>query len=105
VLKDDPVDSDGIVSIVNTVIMPSLHGANDEKGVMVHIDDCLCEDCSCDRGEIVYGSTILLELTNAKNTMVARLLPGEARALARELFKHSSELESLRDRGAFVDGE
>ncbi len=100
-LTDDPVDSDGIVSILNTIIMPDLIDPNAEKGVMVHIDDCMCEDCSCKRGDIVYGSTILLEITNTKSTMVARLLPHEARALARELFKHTSELEDLRDRGAF----
>ena len=104
-LTDDPVDTDGIISIVNTVIMPALRKSNDEKGVMVHIDDCLCEDCSCSRGDIIYGSTVLLELTNKKNTMIARFLPDEARALARELFKHTSELESLRDRGAFDDVE
>ena len=104
-LTDDPVDSDGIISIVNTIIMPTLSPPNDEKGVMVHIDDCMCEDCSCSRGDIIYGSTVLLELTNNKSTMIARLLPDEARALARELFKHTSELESLRDRGAFDDGQ
>ena len=100
-LTDDPVDSDGVISIVNTVIMPILTEANLEKGVMVHIDDCLCEDCSCDRSDIIYGSTILLELTNTESTMIARLLPTEARALARELLKHTEELENLRDRGAF----
>ena len=104
-LTDDPVDTDGIVSIVNTVIMPALRPSNDEKGVMVHIDDCLCEDCSCSRGDIIYGSTVLLELTNNKNTMIARLLPDEARALANELFRHTSELESLRERGAFDNVE
>ena len=98
-----PIDTDGIVSILNTVIMPALTSANDDKGVMVHIDDCMCEDCSCSRGDIIYGSTVLLELTNNKSTMVARLLPDEARALAKELFRHSSDLESLRERGVFND--
>jgi len=105
VLTDDPIDSDGIVSILNTIIMPNITLPNAEKGVMVHIDDCMCEDCACDRGDIVYGSTLLLEITNAKCTMVARLLPTEARALAKELFKQTSELEDLRDRGAFDDGQ
>jgi hypothetical protein len=103
VLTDDPIDSDGIVSILNTIIMPNITAPNTEKGVMVHIDDCMCEDCSCNRGDIVYGSTVLLEITNTKSTMIARLLPHEARALAKELFKHTTELEELRDRGAFND--
>jgi len=85
--------------------MPDIRAPNEEKGVMVHIDDCMCEDCACDRGDIIYGSTLLLEITNAKCTMVARLLPHEARALARELFKQTSELEDLIERGAFDDGQ
>jgi len=104
-LIDDPVDTDGIVSVVSTVIMPSLLEANDEQGIMVHIDDCLCEGCILERGEILFGSTVLIEITNDKHTMLARLLPNEALALARELFKHTSDLEALRERGVFGDGK
>mgnify|MGYP001051295620 FL=1 len=102
-LIDDPVDTDGIVSVVNTVIMPSLTKPNDEPGIMVHIDDCLCEDCTLERGEILFASTVLIEITNDKHTMLARLLPNGALAMARELFKHTSDLEELRERGVFGD--
>ena len=69
-LIDDPVDTDGIVSVVNTVIMPSLTKPNDEPGIMVHIDDCLCEDCTLERGEILFASTVLIEITNDINNLM-----------------------------------
>jgi hypothetical protein len=99
VLDGDPIDYDGVVSKLSTMIMPSLECSSDELGVLVHIDDCFCTNCEEKRGSVEFASTVLLEVTNAKSTMIARLLPGEAESLALELIKHSAELRLLIQQG------
>lgn len=100
-----PIDSDGIVSKLQTVIMPHLVRPNEEPGVMVHIDDCFCEGCNSERGSVAFATTILVEVTNNKNTMIARLLPGEARTLGLALIKQSIELCELREQGCYDNVE
>lgn len=98
-LNGDPIDYDGVVSKLSTMIMPSLECSSDELGVLVHIDDCFCSDCEQKRGSVEFATTVLLEVTNSKSTMIARLLPGEAESLALELIKHSAELRLLIQQG------
>jgi len=96
-----PMDSDGVISKLQTIIMPQLREANEEVGVMVHIDDCFCDDCEAERGSLTFATTILVEVTNNRDTMIARLLPGEARSLGIALIKQSMELYELREQGCY----
>jgi|TARA_B110001454_G_scaffold218261_1_gene245782 hypothetical protein len=98
-----PIDSDGIISKLQTMIMPQLVRPNEEPGIMVHIDDCFCERCESERGSVAFATTILVEITNNKNTMITRLLPGEARTLGLALIEQSVALYELREQGCYDD--
>ena len=100
-LDEDPIESDEIRSLLPTMVMPVLACSNRDLGVLIHIDDCFCDDCANDRGKIKFGATILLEITNNHRTMVTRLLPKEAESLARELLRHSQEQRVLHQKGVW----
>ena len=102
-LDEDPIKSDDISSLLPTVVMPVLTPPNRDLGLLIHIDDCFCENCADLRGKIRFGATILLEVSNKDSTMVARLLPKEAESLARELLRHCADQRTLSSNGVWND--
>ena len=102
--EDIEPSSDDVVSSIPTLFEPELvdaEGCWSEVGVEVHVDDCLCTYCEECRGLVEIGATILVQVTNEYDTMVLRLLPTEARLLAKALIKHTTDLEDIQQRGAW----
>jgi hypothetical protein len=102
--EDIEPSSDDVVSSIPTLFEPELvdaEGCWSEVGVEVHIDDCYCAYCEERRGLVEVGATILVQVTNEFDTMVLRLLPVEARQLAKALLKHSTDLEEMTEQGVW----
>ena len=93
--------SDDIVTSIPTLMEPLLLEADDPVGVVVHIDDCLCQFCKDNRGIVRLGTTVLLEVSDYHDTMLLRLLPEEALRLAKALIKHTTDLEDMSDQGVW----
>ncbi len=101
--EDIEPSSDDVVSTIPTLLEPELvdaEGCWSEVGVEVHIDDCFCAYCEERRGLVELGATIIVQVTNEFDTMVLRLLPVEARQLAKALIKHTTDLEDIQEQGA-----
>jgi hypothetical protein len=99
--EDIEPSSDDIMTSIPTLMEPTLLESDDPAGVVIHIDDCLCTFCEENRGIVRLGSTLLIEISDAQDTMMLRLLPEEAIKIAKALLKHSTDLEEMTEQGVW----
>lgn len=63
--------------------------------VAVHLDDCDCGQCITQRGNLISGSTIFMEVKSPYGMKCIRLTTEEARDLANDLRRYARLSESM----------